>query len=332
MKQYTRQFGVADLEDLAELCLAGDFSALEGARVMPDTRVAPKAWSKDLTTEWTMLLRQFGSGDAISFAVPMLTPLLRRGIDFDQTYDTFNQLWDEYEYHLLSNLTARWLVSTLDTYILNPRSETERAWAFAGAFFMKTIKVYETELLRLKSYPKLPGETRRIDTRKMRDELGRPMLFEGIQPFNILAGDMIEKMGLRLEAVKSDELCYKITLELWKRAHLRETAYSRIAMAVAQSKQNKTVRLRNKAIKASVSDAVFVRSFDVSSFGKISVYLPEGMEVKPIQEVRPSCHPDAEAGDLDLIVGEGRQAEVYVVLQGTGRSPGVDDIALLQRS
>jgi hypothetical protein len=323
-------FGVEDLKDVAAICVSGDFKRLEGAYIVPDTRIAPKRWSRDLVEEWTMLLRQYGPTDALCFAVPVLTPYLRRGIEFDKHFTAFNALWERYEDHLIAKLSTRWLLSTLDTYAKSPRSEVEQGWAFAGALFMKTIEVYETELLRVESYPELPGKIVRMDPKKLHADFGRIVLFEDSTPFNIEVGDMIDKMAGRLSEVKSDELCYKITMELWRRAHVRETAYRRIAQARRKIEETRAARQRRRTIQASAARGVFVREFEVTE-GKVRVFLPEGMPEKPVQEIRPSCHPDAQEGDIDLIVGTGKNTRVFVVLRGCGQDFSIDDVVLVPK-
>lgn len=233
----TKTYGIEELDTLAEIVQAGDFWKIETAVVKADTGIAPKRWSHDLLEEWTMLLRQFESGTAIAFAVPLLTPLLRRKIDFDTNFAKFHTLWRDYEDRLLTELSTRWLVSCCDTFIKNPRSPEEEAWGFAGAFFMKTIKLYETEELRLKDFPDLDGPIQRIDVETMEQVYGRPMLFDGIQPFNLSGyGDMIEKMGHRLNASGSSQISYKIMRELFDRAHRNETVFRRIDDHVQQFK------------------------------------------------------------------------------------------------
>ncbi|MEM6727807.1 MAG: hypothetical protein AAF618_04845 [Pseudomonadota bacterium] len=242
----TRVFTVDDLDTFRDLCLSGQFSALVDAYVEPDQAFAPKKWSADLGEEAVMLLRQFGRAPALCFAVAMLTPYLRRKIDFEANYTHFNTLWAEHEGFLIEHLSARWLISTLDTYLKNPRTPAESAWAFCGAFMLKTIKLYETENLRQPGMPDLLEPPRGEAIDKGRDEVGRVMLFEGIQAYNVTVGDMVEKMERRLLSEGSPELCYKITCELWRRAHRNDTIYKRMADARTEVERRKAERARSK--------------------------------------------------------------------------------------
>lgn len=226
-----RTFTIDDVQEFANICAAGDFHLLEGSSITSSARLAPKKWHKDLVKEWQMLLRQQGDCPALCFAVQVLTTFLRRGVDFDKNYANFNRLWGEHRSFLLNDLSSRWLVSTLDTYTKRPRNAQEEAWAFMGAFFMKTIKLYETENLRQEAYPDLRKAPSGPDIDRMREKHGRVMLFDGMQSYNVLHGDMIDKMGKRLLRVESDELCYQICRELWNRAHRQQTIYRRMARA-----------------------------------------------------------------------------------------------------
>lgn len=224
-----RLFGIDDLDALSKIVMAGDFKSIEHDRVEPDTRAAPKSWSKDLSDEWIMLLRQYGAGTAIAFSIPLLTPLIRRKIDYDHHINLFYRLWDEYEDRLLTELTTRWLVSVSDTFFIDPRDTEEEAWAFCGAYFMKTIKLYETEMLRLNDYPNLSDPIRRIDAKAVRSRYGRAMLFDGVQPFHLGGnGDMVDKMIKRLEGAQSKSIAYKVMRELMRRACRQQTVFRRI--------------------------------------------------------------------------------------------------------
>jgi hypothetical protein len=317
-----RVFTTDDVKEFADICMSGDFDALKGGKIAPDTRYAPKGWSEDVHEEWVMLMRQYGPGPALCFAVCALTPLLRRDIDFDRNFANFNALWESHGDFLLKNLQSRWLISTLDTYIMCPRSPAEQAWAFMGAFFMKTIKLYESENMRRSSYPDLRKPAQGPLPNRMRKRHGRVMLFEGIQTFNVNApGDMIEKMEKRLMTVESDELCYRICCELWRRAHQKQTIYRRMGQAVSEVRAE---RQRKAALKASAESAPvfeqFTRGVDI-----VMIDLPGPKEALELS-IGPSSREDAGPDDREIIAGEGGVVRVLATVRGAGDAFSLNDI------
>ena len=329
MANEQRVFGVDDLPELLEIYTAGEFERLEGHRVAPDKRHAPKSWNPDMMAEQTMNMRQCGPIDAVAFGSVALTPFMRRLVDFEKNYGNWRTLWANYESLLLKELNTRWLVSSLDTMIKDPKDDVEHAWAFCGAFFAKTMKLYETEELRLEDYPELLDEPRRGDINRMYRVYGQVKIFDGMTPFNLSgSGDMIEKMERRLLGAKSDALSYRITCELWRRAHAKQTVYKRIADALKRREQldkekEKLERLAASALSAPVVDD-FAHGEEV-----LTICTPSDMVGVTDLSIAPSSLDGAAPADREVILGTGENARVLLTVVGVGDKLSLDDIKLI---
>jgi hypothetical protein len=165
------------------------------------------------------LTREFAGESQLLFYHAALTVLIRRGIDKDAAIRQFESLWRERQDDLLHGLTARWLVSACDTIMDCSTDPYERAIAFAGSCFMNTIKLYETELLCVRSKPVVASEI----------AYPRP-LFDGMTSFAVGRGDMVHNLRSRMsEVCRPGSVAAAILQELVRRADRSDTVYRRFA-------------------------------------------------------------------------------------------------------
>lgn len=57
----------------------------------------------------------------------------------------FHRVWDEHGLLLMNELTTRWLISTLQTYLDHGKNEAQRLIGSAGYFYANMLKIYEGE-------------------------------------------------------------------------------------------------------------------------------------------------------------------------------------------
>jgi hypothetical protein len=164
------------------------------------------------------LASEFAGESRIEYHHAYLVVLIRRGMQADRAYSHFKSMWRSEGAHLLSNLSARWLVAACDTITDCDEDSAERAIAACGAVLINTIKLYETE--RLHSTGGFAPSTDPADV---------VPLFDGLTSFSIGHGDMIANQRKRLAAMGSESLAGRILRELIRRADKADTVFRRFA-------------------------------------------------------------------------------------------------------
>jgi len=196
-----------------------DLNQLLTAKVPDATKKVAVGRQPDLADHLAELAIEFSGDPQINFFHAVLNVLIRRDVQKQQAVRHFDALWEEHGDHLLSSLSARWLVSACDTLMDCSHDPVERALACTASTLMNTIKLYETE--RLSNGP----------AAFHLEELARPVsLFDGMTSFSVGYGDMIRNLRERTRAICArDTVAAKIVLELLSRADRANTIYYRLA-------------------------------------------------------------------------------------------------------
>lgn len=161
---------------------------------------------------------QFIGRSALEFKHCVLTIKIRRNQELQRNLDAYFSLWTDEALFLTKVLNIKWLVSACDTFADHCSDDAERATALAGATMIKTIKVYETELLfRFKRLE--PAE--RLDYKPVQ-------LFDGLNSFNIGYGDVVFNLKQRIKKfARRGTPAALIFDELFERVLTFDTAFSR---------------------------------------------------------------------------------------------------------
>lgn len=203
---------------------APDWRQLAADRYPPGKPVYMQGREEDLNAHLEKLEQEFPGKAKLDFVHAAHTVLIRRGVQRKLAYRRFREMWSAEGEHLLSELSARWLISACDTLLDCSEDDTERALAAAGSLFFNTIKLYETERFHsdVRPAPKTP-------------DIGAPSpLFDGLTTFSIGRGDMIASQRQRLKALcasANNTHASGILLELLRRADRADTVFRRFAQA-----------------------------------------------------------------------------------------------------
>jgi hypothetical protein len=206
---------------LFEIPLVAELPDLEALRLArtPGEKGVAIGRHENLQEHLEHVCKEFAGEPQIDFYHAALTVLIRRRIQGELAQQHFERVWSEQSDHLLSSLSARWLVSACDTIMDCSADPVERAMACAASNLMNTIKLYETE--RLANGP----------SRTSLESLATPVpLFDGMTSFSVGWGDMILNLRKRTEAICSgNTTASKILRELLRRADRADTIYRRLA-------------------------------------------------------------------------------------------------------
>lgn len=161
------------------------------------------------------LRTEFSGCTELEYHHAVLTVSIRRKLNLEKDRGAFITLWHYEADFLCERLSMRWLVSACDTIADVWLGKAQPALAMAGAMFVNTVKLYETE--------------RRLTGAHRVDQTARPFdLFDGMTSFAVGGGDMIANLYARMSAVAEDEPpAGKIVRELLKRIKAEDTVFRR---------------------------------------------------------------------------------------------------------
>jgi len=177
-------------------------------------------WQKNPLIEEEMYnwRRGFIGRSALEFKHCVLIISIRRNHELQRHLDAFFSLWAEEAEFLTKALNVKWLVSACDTYTDHCRDDAERATALIASTMIKTIKIYETEML---------FRFKRLEPAEWPQYRGMH-LFDGLNTFNIGYGDVIYNLKMRIkDIVRRGTPTSLILDELFERVCKFDTAFSR---------------------------------------------------------------------------------------------------------
>jgi hypothetical protein len=180
-------------------------------RLIPGTSLEPELWQ-----EFVKWRRVFVDKPAIVYAHTATVIMIRRKINLAESIIFFNQIWSEAGCHLVNFINTKWLLSACDTLIDYGETEADRAYALAGSLLMKTIKLYESELISRQAFQ---NELVAIPKQE---------LFDGYLSFSIFQGDLIGNLKCRVENIGVESPAKLILKTLFLRANIENTVYKRL--------------------------------------------------------------------------------------------------------
>lgn len=155
-----------------------------------------------------------------------LVVALRRGRALEVAQPLFRRLWGEQGAFLRRELSLRWLVSAADSFADHGADAAERAVALLGVVLVNSVKLQETERARLGQRGVPAAYAQKPPSRE---------LFDGLTPFGLARGDMVENMVARIRAAAAAApLLAPLLEEMIARLAANDTVYRRFAEARAQ--------------------------------------------------------------------------------------------------
>jgi hypothetical protein len=181
----------------------------------------PNQWQKYPQVEGEMYnwRRRFVGLPALAFKHCVLIIKIRREHDLERHLNAFFELWEQEGQFLREILNVKWLVSACDTFSDHSPDDAERATALIASSIVKTIKLYETEMLfRFKRLDPLAWPVYK-----------NTLIFDGLYSFNIGYGDVVNNLKRRIKDITRRGTPPALILnELFERICKFNTAYSRL--------------------------------------------------------------------------------------------------------
>ena len=199
---------------------------------IPNDQSYQYKYYKKIDKHLTYLETEFNGQSELIFYHAKLIVLIRREVDTETNFSRFTTLWDKERDFLLSNLSLRWIISAVDTFLDYSKDELLKSSLLSVLLLVNTCKLYETEelMLNINTEKKLQYNITNIDEIEKNGEKGTKMLFDGIPAFRLNKSDTLLNMRKRMEATLSNhQLAYAITIEVFRRLHKENTVYHRLA-------------------------------------------------------------------------------------------------------
>lgn len=161
---------------------------------------------------------EFLGKSELLFVHAALVIALRRKIDVEHNFRSFEALWSTQGEFLRAHLSLRWLISACDTMADYASSPVQRAISMISVILVNTVKLHETEWhvhgLRDKQLPIVAAPS--------------GFLFDGITCFSISEGDMVKNMLQRAASLAhQDAVSGPILMEVLRRLNEHPTVFRR---------------------------------------------------------------------------------------------------------
>lgn len=166
---------------------------------------------------------EFIGQSELCFYHTVLIVLLRRGYEVCQTFALFDNLWQQQSAYLFEQLSLRWLVSAIDTFVDFSDNPLRQAILMNAVSLINTLKIYETQLFLLTDnrQPRLP----RVDALTSKHQ----GLYDGLTFFRLGSDDTLAQMRGRFERfAKQDKFATQFLLVIFARLHKTPSAFNMI--------------------------------------------------------------------------------------------------------
>ena len=114
--------------------------------ILPREAELPAVSRSDIRDQSRVLDYHFRGKSQLAQLNALAISYLRRETTHTRKARTiFHRVWDEHGLLLINELTTRWLISTLQTYLDHGKNEAQRLIGSAGYFYANMLKIYEGE-------------------------------------------------------------------------------------------------------------------------------------------------------------------------------------------
>lgn len=138
----------------------------------------------------------------------------------DKARHLFHRIWRENGILLMNELTTRWLISTLQTFLDHGQNEAQRLIGASGHFYANMMKIYEGER---------SIEGRPQDAIYEKTEPQTPNKFHGLDRFNVGGTDlMLNTNALALDLAMRDDVAGMVLIELLLRVKNSGNVFTRM--------------------------------------------------------------------------------------------------------
>lgn len=189
-------------------------------QTLPSDVEEPDCSRSDIYDQYQILRYHLRGSSELAFLLTLTISYLRR----DTTHTgkarrLFHRICRETSYYLLAELSTRWIISTLQTFIDHPENEAQKAIGCAGYFYGNMMKIYEGERLLSGLDP-----SQLYPSREPTIQGG----FRGMDSYHVGGTDLLlNTNALALELSKADMVAGMVLQELLLRTKNSETVFQR---------------------------------------------------------------------------------------------------------
>ena len=186
------------------------------------TEVEPPAVSRANIKDQSLILDYHLRGKSRLAKLNALTiSYLRRDTYYtDKARHLFHRIWREHGPLLVNELTTRWLISTLQTFLDHGENEAQRVIGASGHFYANMMKIYEGER---------SIEGREQDATYEKAGPQTPNKFNGLDRYSVGGTDLLlNTNALALDLAMRDDVAGLVLFELLLRAKASANVFTRM--------------------------------------------------------------------------------------------------------
>lgn len=198
---------------------------------LPKEMESPNISRADIGDQSQILEYHFRGKTQLAHLTALSISYLRRDTKYtEQARFIFHKIWENCGPILVNELSTRWLISTLQTFIDHGKNESQRQIGTAGYFYANMMKIYEGER-------SIEGHAQDADYSE-----GTPQTknqFRGLDRFNVGGTDLLlNTNALLLEIALKDEVAGLVLQEFLLRTKSANTVFSRFDRARQRQDRN----------------------------------------------------------------------------------------------
>lgn len=196
-----------DLRQLAEETLSNDVE-------LPDTN------RRQIEDQYRILEYHLRGNSRLAFVNALAISYLRRDTAHtDKARKIFHRIWQETGLYLVTELSTRWLLSTLQTFLDHPVNQAQQVIGASGYFYGNMLKIYEGERAI---------EGREPDAIYKNTEPSTKGGFRGLDRYRVGGTDLLlNTNAMLLEIASLDPVAGLVLEELLLRTSRSKTVFSR---------------------------------------------------------------------------------------------------------
>ena len=186
------------------------------------TEVEPPTVSRANINDQSLILDYHLRGKSRLAKLNALTiSYLRRDTYYtDKARHLFHRIWREHGPLLVNELTTRWLISTLQTFLDHGENEAQRVIGASGHFYANMMKIYEGER---------SIEGREQDATYEKAGPQTPNKFNGLDRYSVGGTDLLlNTNALALDLAMRDDVAGLVLFELLLRAKAAANVFTRM--------------------------------------------------------------------------------------------------------
>ncbi|WP_312531351.1 hypothetical protein [Paracoccus sp. (in: a-proteobacteria)] len=212
---------VGNQENQPNLLPSSDVDLLNlAAESMPSDTILPEVSRGRMEDQYRILEYHLRNGSKLAFLNALVISYLRRDTPHTNlAKEIFHRIWQECGIFLVTELSTRWILSTLQTFMDHPDNSAQRVVGATGYFYGNMLKIYEGERALMGIKP---------DARYIGAKPSANSGFRGMDQYSVGGTDLLlNTNAMALEVAATDPVSGLVLEELLLRTKHSKTVFSR---------------------------------------------------------------------------------------------------------